>query len=90
VSVILNNRYRELDQREEDLKRELEIVRAQKRDITQQIFLVKPIVPASSEALPSADANSRVPDGEAQETQEDRSRSELPTREPIIRQHILP
>lgn len=79
MSVILNNRYRELDQREEDLKRELETVRAQKRDIFSQIF------PVSAEAPQCAEANSRVPSGEASH-----GRSELPAREPIIRKHTLP
>ena len=74
--------YRELDQREEELKRELEAVREQKREITRRIFLV----PTPAEALNSiAEANSRAPNGEASN-----GRSELPAREPLIVQSTLP
>lgn len=86
MSVILTNRYRELDQREQDLKLQLETVRAQKREIMQKIF-----VPAPAEALPIEEANSRVPDGDVRETREDhQNRSESPVREPLILQSTLP
>jgi hypothetical protein len=56
------------------------------------LALLPPVqFPAPPEALESAEANSRVPDGEVQETREDhQNRSELPAREPIVKHNTLP
>lgn len=81
MSVIMQNRYRELDQREEDLKRQLEEVRKQKHEIAQKVFSGA----ASAEADQKTEANSR------EGTQHSKPvRSELPTRTPIIRRSTLP
>jgi len=89
VSVVNNftpdARYSELDRREEQLKHELEIVRAEKRQITQRFFSGS----APAEALRSEEANSRILN-EAPEAPSTPVRSELPAREPLTLQSSLP
>lgn len=78
-------RYSELDRREEQLKRELETVRDEKRQIAQRYFSGS----APAEAIRSEEANARVSNTEANPS-EDMGRSELPARTPLILQSSLP